>query len=463
MRKQLLFFPFVLCLALILLAGSAQAAECTLYGDTITINNIGVDTSHIIVAGYDGQGKMVFSKPIDHIEDGRCTQKVDKDNVEIFKAFFLSETYTPLTEAKNVEEIATRVWAAEQICNCALFDIDLSQYGEVNHSFVDCDSLTDDEHKAVLAVCDKSIINAYPDGSFQPRGTITRAEAVKILCVALGYTNPPILASNYSDIQGHWAEPYISWLEGIGVLPDTDRFDPTSDVTKRDFLDWIEKLDAAISNCITEDGTYFISGDDTVIVTAPNVKLVGDYNGWIDSSCSGSILDLSDIRGKPYVYIMQDNTSIVGASVGTEITVGPSANGVIINGDSCSPNSDYIITDDSSVDSGEGNALKFPLHLYSYDGKAYLGKLVTNQYDSDGIWNPYGDYGSKYSSNSIWNPYGDYGSEYSSTSAFNQYSTTPPKIVDNDGFFCGYLTANKYLSDGYTIEQIRQLLINMNQ
>ena len=58
--------------------------------------------------------------------------------------------------------------------------------------------------------------------------------------------------------------------------------------------------------------------------------------------------------------------------------------------------------------------VSFPLHLYSNDGRVYLGKLVTNKYDTDSIWNEYGTYGSQYSSNSIWNEYGTYGSAYSS-------------------------------------------------
>jgi hypothetical protein len=105
----------------------------------------------------------------------------------------------------------------------------------------------------------------------------------------------------------------------------------------------------------------------------------------------------------------------------------------------------------------------FPFHLYSYDGKEYLGKLVTNEYDSDSIWNAYGTYGSKYSSDSIWNTYGDYGSEYSTKSAFNKYTTTPPKIVDNNGNFIGYLTTNEYLTNGYSIETLTQFLNNNYQ
>lgn len=122
-------------------------------------------------------------------------------------------------------------------------------------------------------------------------------------------------------------------------------------------------------------------------------------------------------------------------------------------------------TTSPSVDSSTGlsGVYAFPLHLYSNDGKTYLGKLVTSPYDSDGIWNTYGTYGSKYNAESIWNTYGTYGSKYSSESAFNEYASSPPKIVDNGGKFVGYLTANTFTVDGYTIEEISRFLNNKNQ
>jgi hypothetical protein len=83
--------------------------------------------------------------------------------------------------------------------------------------------------------------------------------------------------------------------------------------------------------------------------------------------------------------------------------------------------------------------------LYSNNGKTFLGVLTSNQYDSDGVFNTYGDYGSKYSQTSIWNEYGDYGSKYSTDSAFNEYTSSPPIIVLN-GKIVGYLTVNSTLS-----------------
>lgn len=118
---------------------------------------------------------------------------------------------------------------------------------------------------------------------------------------------------------------------------------------------------------------------------------------------------------------------------------------------------------ETSTPTTEASANNFPWYLYSNDGKQYLGKLTTNQYDSESIWNEYGTYGSKYNANSIWNNYGTYGSAYSHESAFNEYATRPPQVVDKDGYFICYLTENEYLDDGFSITVLRQFLLNNGQ
>lgn len=87
--------------------------------------------------------------------------------------------------------------------------------------------------------------------------------------------------------------------------------------------------------------------------------------------------------------------------------------------------------------------------LLIFGGKnnsVFLGCLNCNKYDSSSIWNKYGDNGSKYSSKSIWNKYGDYGGKYSNDSPFNRYASNPPVLVDRDGNFYGYFTADKYFT-----------------
>lgn len=84
------------------------------------------------------------------------------------------------------------------------------------------------------------------------------------------------------------------------------------------------------------------------------------------------------------------------------------------------------------------------LHLYggqSHD--VYLGCLNCNDIEQNSIWNDIGSYGSNISSTSIWNSIGTYGSDISSYSPFNSLASYPPVIVDKDGNFYGYLTANE--------------------
>jgi hypothetical protein len=109
----------------------------------------------------------------------------------------------------------------------------------------------------------------------------------------------------------------------------------------------------------------------------------------------------------------------------------------------------------SSVSVAQGNVA---LLLYGGQGhKTFLGCLNCNSMSSGSICNKYGQHGSKYNNESIWNKYGNYGSKYSNTSPWNKYASEPPVIVDRNGNFYGYLTANQYNSKRTTIKLYVQL------
>lgn len=94
-------------------------------------------------------------------------------------------------------------------------------------------------------------------------------------------------------------------------------------------------------------------------------------------------------------------------------------------------------------------------YLLASDG-TFIGKLTSNEFDSESILNQYGNYGSQYSGTSIFNKYGTYGSDYSSLSPYNEYTSNPPKIFIN-GQFWGYLTKNSYiLGNRLDPEKIKQ-------
>ena len=80
--------------------------------------------------------------------------------------------------------------------------------------------------------------------------------------------------------------------------------------------------------------------------------------------------------------------------------------------------------------------------IIAQDSKnTFLGR-ITNQYDSESIFNEFGNYGSEFSSSSIWNQFSTFGSEFSNESPNNEFTSSPPMII-KEGRIIGYLSANK--------------------
>ena len=83
--------------------------------------------------------------------------------------------------------------------------------------------------------------------------------------------------------------------------------------------------------------------------------------------------------------------------------------------------------------------------LFSYDGRTYLGLVVSDSQRADSLINPEGAYGSATSVTSISNPDGPYGGGDSPTSAYNPQAPHPPIIWLWDGQnyqFVAFVTTN---------------------
>ena len=95
--------------------------------------------------------------------------------------------------------------------------------------------------EAVDACSALNIINGYPDGSYKPEGTITRAEACKMICVALNGGKEPTLGTttkaSFTDTKGHWAEKYIESCVAQGIVAGIGggKFNPNGNVTGSQF------------------------------------------------------------------------------------------------------------------------------------------------------------------------------------------------------------------------------------
>ena len=95
--------------------------------------------------------------------------------------------------------------------------------------------------EAVDACVALNIINGYKDGSYKPEGNITRAEACKMICIALNGGEEPTLGTSakasFTDTKGHWAEGYIESCVAQGIVAGIGggKFNPNGNVTGTQF------------------------------------------------------------------------------------------------------------------------------------------------------------------------------------------------------------------------------------
>jgi hypothetical protein len=102
--------------------------------------------------------------------------------------------------------------------------------------FTDADDIQYAE--AVEVMTGIGAINGYPDGTFNPDGLVTRAEAAKLVTYAILTPNVaeylPKGTSSFNDVPAnHWAAPYIEYCVSQGIVNGrgNGKFDPNGNVT----------------------------------------------------------------------------------------------------------------------------------------------------------------------------------------------------------------------------------------
>ena len=84
------------------------------------------------------------------------------------------------------------------------------------------------------------VVDGFEDGSFQPNGTVTRAQMAKMIYVlrtgksdASAYNNDK---TSFTDINSHWAAGYIKYCQSLGIIAgkSNTKFDPNGKVTAQE-------------------------------------------------------------------------------------------------------------------------------------------------------------------------------------------------------------------------------------
>ena len=143
--------------------------------------------------------------------------------------------------------------------------------------------------ETVNKMSEKGIVNGYPDGSFKPDNSITRAEFSKILVLSLGLKNNTL--KTFSDVPNtHWAYNYIGiagnyFFEFINN--ETQNFRPNEECVREEvaaaivIANGFENTKYDLDILTQFEDSYLISSDlkKYVAIAVERKLMVGNGNG----------------------------------------------------------------------------------------------------------------------------------------------------------------------------------------
>ena len=71
---------------------------------------------------------------------------------------------------------------------------------------------------AVTALTELGVVAGYKDGSYKPENIVTRAEMATFIIKAMGLADYAVGKADFSDMEGHWANPFVAYAVSLGFV-----------------------------------------------------------------------------------------------------------------------------------------------------------------------------------------------------------------------------------------------------
>ena len=157
-------------------------------------------------------------------------------------------------------------------------------------SFTDEADISENNRDAVELLTTLKIIKGYEDGSFDPEGTVDRAEMAKMIYTIRNGGNDDASAhvgntTSFTDISGHWAEGYIKYLQNTGIVAgkSATQFAPDAQVTTAEAM----KMALALAGYDEKNaGLTGIDWQKNTLTYATTIGLTDDVNSAMSAGCT---------------------------------------------------------------------------------------------------------------------------------------------------------------------------------
>lgn len=255
-------------------SGSTSKSDSTTVKTTITssVTQKTVDTGYPVELSIDGDGVIYYTTDgtTPNKNSTRYTSPIYITDDTVIKAVVWNEgdvyskvyTFTYKVNARMVKPSAD---AQKSLLLCGYPDgtfrpdasitraegaVLLRRASDLYGYYVRDDVFTDVDmwaKQSILELTAAGVVQGYPDGTFRPDNTITRAEFIAMLMRVVGEEGGN---SKFADVQGHWAEKYIAKATEYGYIdgyPDGS-FRPDANITRAEALKVIAKVFGFASN-----------------------------------------------------------------------------------------------------------------------------------------------------------------------------------------------------------------------
>jgi hypothetical protein len=125
--------------------------------------------------------------------------------------------------------------------------------------------------KDIQTAVAKGIVAGYPNGTFKPNGTITRAEAAGMLSRVTKLA-PENTSEAFSDLEKHWSRDQVRKLVALGFIDPADYkkgFEPDKPVTRYEVMKWIA---SGLAKSNPDFAQALIDTKDTLLPTPESFK-----------------------------------------------------------------------------------------------------------------------------------------------------------------------------------------------
>ena len=88
----------------------------------------------------------------------------------------------------------------------------------------------------VVAAAENGYVNGMGDGTYDPKGQLTRAQFAQMIANAMNYKDKPASPSYFVDVEGHWAKDAINFCAENGIIEGYEdcTFQPNKTISRQE-------------------------------------------------------------------------------------------------------------------------------------------------------------------------------------------------------------------------------------